>query len=71
MLQHANGLSPPFFLVSADRSPMLTSPITKCATLGVSSFSHSPFTLLFDGCDGSMMEIFAKEKKGGLKEDNE
>jgi hypothetical protein len=46
-------------------------PITKRAKLGVSSFSHSPFTPLFGGCDGSMMEIFAEDKKGGLKDDNE
>ena len=63
--RHSSGM------ISADRSLMFTSPITKRAKLGVSSFSHSPFTPLFNGCDGSMMEIFAEEKKGGLKEDNE
>jgi len=47
-------------MMSADRPPMFTSPITKRAKLGVNSFSHSPFTPLFDGCDGVMKEIFAK-----------
>ena len=63
--RHSSGM------ISADRSLMFTSPITKRAKLGVNLFSHSPFIPLFDGCDGSMMERFAKEKKGGLKEDEE